>query len=502
MALKDCTWSESRNYRNGSEAEPLEFFLNGLTNSTSLSLLLGYFSSTAISHLAYGFAHFISNGGKVRIVLNQILSPEDKIAIQNSENIKSEIPFDLSDFSSLERVLNKYDKHFFECLSYLISQKRIEFKIIKPLNGRGISHYKSGVFEDGEDKVCYEASCNFTYFGLNRNLERLTSFLSWEGNRSKLQCKETLDLINGYFNESEKNVQYLDTENIQEAIYQQFGSKDINELVVQEKEFIQQKSRSNLKYKISKLLEKVMDGGGQGVKPSFPYSTGPRDYQLEAYEQWMNSGKIGLFNMATGTGKTITALNCLLKESQETGLYKAIILVPTNTLANQWQTEVSDKFNFKEVYFCNSTNRVWKEELKHLGDLVWLGRNPNYVIITTYETFKGELFQNIFKEKFYSDYSSQLLIADEAHAMGSIGFLKVIPEYITRRIGLSATPFRQYDEVGNDKINNYFNITDSQYTYEYNMKKAINNGVLSQYYYYPKIVSLTSEEHGGLPSRM
>jgi superfamily II DNA or RNA helicase len=87
-----------------------------------------------------------------------------------------------------------------------------------------------------------------------------------------------------------------------------------------------------------------------------------------------------------------------------------------------------------------------------------------------------------------------MLIADEAHNMGA-GQIKKRLDQIKygRRIGLSATPDRQYDISGNNAIKAFFNAED-KYTYEYGMKEAIDNGVLCKYYYYPHIVRLTGEE--------
>jgi hypothetical protein len=139
-----------RDYKTGSENEPLQFYLDGLANSNEFSLLLGYFSSAAINLLSVGFATFISKGGKMKMVINHLLSAKDKEAISRVEDNPNEIRvFDLTDIVSLGRVLDEYDTHFFECLAYLISEKRIEIKVIKPKNGKGIAHYKSGVFSDG-----------------------------------------------------------------------------------------------------------------------------------------------------------------------------------------------------------------------------------------------------------------------------------------------------------------------------------------------------------------
>jgi len=143
-----------RDYKTKSENEPIQFYLEALSNSIEFSLLLGYFSSAAISLLSVGFATFISKGGKVKMVINHLLSEKDKNAIVLGENdsIEKKV-FDLNNISQLQSVINEYDTHFFECLAYLIAEKRIQIKVIKPKNGNGISHYKSGVFSDGKNLV-------------------------------------------------------------------------------------------------------------------------------------------------------------------------------------------------------------------------------------------------------------------------------------------------------------------------------------------------------------
>ena len=116
--LKDCDWSLDRDYKTGSENEPLQFYLDGLANSNEFSLLLGYFSSSAINLLSVGFATFISKGGKMKMVINHLLSAKDKEAISRVEENPNEIKvFDLTDVVSLGRVLDEYDTHFFECLA-------------------------------------------------------------------------------------------------------------------------------------------------------------------------------------------------------------------------------------------------------------------------------------------------------------------------------------------------------------------------------------------------
>ena len=218
--LKEVNWSEDRSYRTGSESEPVQFYMEGLCNSNKFDLLLGYFSSAAINVLSLGFASFLYNGGTVRIVVNNILSQEDKNAIKaGREGDVQNTPIDLSDIKQLKRTLDDYGKHFFDCLAWLIANDKIQIRIIRPKTGRGIAHYKSGAFSDGTDTVGFKASCNFTAFGLLENLEELDGFLSWENSRSsKMINRQNKDFEN-IFSGNSDIVDYLEENLIQTRPY-------------------------------------------------------------------------------------------------------------------------------------------------------------------------------------------------------------------------------------------------------------------------------------------
>jgi superfamily II DNA or RNA helicase len=489
--LRDCDWSVDRDYKTGSENEPLQFYLDGLANSNEFSLLLGYFSSSAINLLSVGFATFISKGGKMKMVINHLLSSKDKEAISRVEDNPNEIRvFDLTDVVSLGRVLDEYDTHFFECLAYLISAKRIEIKIIKPKNGKGISHYKSGVFSDGKDSVGYKASCNFTYFGLSENIEELEAFLSWENGRSNKLIKKQLRLIEDYFTEKDDNVEYISAIDIEVVLKDRFGKKDINELLVQEEQLLRKKQSLIANPKLKKTIAKLFsDIEIIRTTPRFPYPAGPRDYQRQAYNNWVSNGFKGIFAMATGTGKTITSLNCLLNEFQNNsnGVYHAIILVPTITLVHQWEREAMS-FNFLEVIKVSSKSE-WERELA--TTLSTAKRIPtSFIIISTYASFVRDRF-NKYMALLPAD---TLFIADEAHNIGSQSVLNKLDTLkVEKRIGLSATPKRVYDPEGSLCMEAYFDDKEP-FTYTFSMERAITEGILCNYDYHPHIVTLTAEE--------
>jgi superfamily II DNA or RNA helicase len=492
--LKDVEWSIDRDYKTGSENEPLQFYLEGLTNSTEFNLLLGYFSSSAINLLSVGFATFISKGGNMRMVINHLLSAKDKEAINNVEegNTNALKIFDLTNSSILHRYLDEYDIHFFECLTYLILQKRIEIKVIKPKNGKGIAHYKSGVFSDGENNVGYKASCNFTLYGLSENLEELEAFLSWENGRSNKLIKKQLKIINDYFDEKDEDVDYLSSKDIEVVLKDRFGEKDINELLVQEEQLLKKKqslmsSNSKIKKTMAEIFDKIEI---ERKSPRFPYPEGPREYQIEAYNNWINKNRRGLFAMATGTGKTLTTAYCLIEEFKKTGQQKNIIVVPGKELVEQWYVELKQSNFSRPIRFYSGNSRL-KKDIVYINLLKHQSNFDELNIIVTYKSFCSENFLNIFKT-ILKDF---IVVFDETHNMGASGFMNAIKGLnFEKRIGLSATPLRLWDENNENQFIEDFFKSPPPYTYSYSMEEAIKNGFLCKYHYEPYFVTFSDDE--------
>lgn len=487
--LKELKWPPSRTYRVASKWEPFQFYLDVLSESKTLDLYLGYFSSSAINILSLGFAKFLSRGGTVRLIINDVLSENDKYVLQQvDEGHLYQIPFDLQDFSELKSRLDDYDKHFFQCLGYLIQNARIQIKIIKPKGKRGTAHYKSGIFSDGKDQVAFTGSCNFTAYGFLENLERIDLTLSWEGQFAKERIKEDIEEFEEVFSGLADYVEYLDADKIQTAIATQFGNTEIDQLLVDEEDLMTRKKNFFLEKKIRKILETTRAKADlEFDAPRFPYLKGPREYQIEAYENWVNNGYKGIFAMATGTGKTLTSLNCLLNIYYETKKYCAVIVVPTVALVKQWKKECI-RFNYGNIITVSSVEN-WEKDISFFNSASQF-IDPSYIVIVTYASFQKKKFQS----KFLSLPTDTLFIADEVHNMGSTSMIKMLKNiHLERRIGLSATPSRKYDIVGNEAIEQFFNST-SPYTYSFSMKKALDLRWLCQYSYYPHVASLTKEE--------
>jgi superfamily II DNA or RNA helicase len=513
MLKSNVIWPDSRRFKSRSEWEPIGFFSEALCNATQFDLKLGFFSSAAINVLADSFAAFLYNGGRMRMIINDILSEEDKDAIVHGQaNELVNGTFDLNDIERLRDTLSERDIHFFECLAWLIQNKRLEVKIITPKGGYGISHFKCGLFSDGLNKVAFDGSCNFSRTALVDNSESITAFCDWDGGKDIFKITDIEKDFNSTFEGNDETVDYVDATDIQSRIESTFRGKSIQKLLEDEEELIQKSLKKSLpisityalnraKVKVRTMIKRIKEEHPEDkvmlqIEPSFPYGE-PRDYQKQAYENWKLNKQKGLFAMATGTGKTLTSLNCLLNIYKKFGFYKAMILVPTITLVDQWEEECR-KFHFDRIVKVCSKNHNWKNDLgriKSQEDFNLSGKEPSYVIIATYASFARE---QIFYElvDFNSKVNKQLLlIADEAHNMGSGSILNRLDNVkFLRRIGLSATPERQFDEAGNRELMRFFG-AEEKYTFEYTMREAIDNGYLCRYYYYPHIVNLNAEEY-------
>lgn len=492
--LSDIEFPKSEEYRTGTEHEPLTFYMESLVESTRLDLLLGYFSSSAISVLAVGFAKFISNGGRVRLIINHILSAQDKAAVlagstANPDNYQ----FTANDFQALRRALDAYGHHFFNCIAWLIASKRVQIRAIKPKDRRGIAHYKSGIFYDAVNKVKFRGSCNFTGSGLLENLEELDVKVSWKTD-SGVFTEYEYD-YNQLFNGLTDYAELIPFEQIEEAIMRDYGGKDLDELLIDEQKLAAQKAkqtRSQTHQKaVAHILQKIET---YLAAPRFPYAEGPRDYQKEAAQNWVDNNYEGIFAMATGTGKTITSLNCVLNEYQKTGQYQTVILVPTTVLVEQW-THEANKFNFREIITVSSKSKGWQSELGRIATQLSFGVATSFIVIVTYKSFTKPQFQTYFKRL----PPTTVLLADEAHNIASPAVAKLLDGiHLTKRIGLSATPKRVYDPEGSAHMEAFFHDgngpADRPYTYNFPMERAIEEGILCPYYYFPRIVSLTPDE--------
>ena len=481
--LRDVIFKHS--YSSGYD-EPKDFFTEALIESSTFDLGLGFFSSSGIRSLSHGFALFIANGGKMRVVINHILSKEDKEAIKNGqqhlvEEFEGRI---LSDITILTKTLSREDEHFFHCLSYLISINRIEFIATISTKG-GLSHDKYGIFTDEKgNKVAFIGSANFSQSALELNGETITVFTSPDDDK---RISEYQTLFNESWEKDTPHLIHIPIDEVKTYICDNFPKRSVKELIGESIELRENISNDCFYKPLSKrVLDKIEF---KEQEPRFPFPE-ERSIQIDAYNAWIKNAKNGVFAMATGSGKTVTALNCVRKQYRENGFYKAIIVVPTQALAIQWQNE-AESFNFQNI-ISTHTEKDWKNILSRYTTRSLLDQTKNIIIVTTYATFNRKDMQCFLSK--VKGLETFIYIADEVHNIGSASSLKHLPYDIKWRIGLSATPERIYDDLGSGKLYEFFNSRPPEYTYRYTMKQAIEENILCHYDYFPIFVELTDSE--------
>lgn len=302
MLKTDVIWPKSRRFMSRTEWEPLGFFSEALCNSTTFDIKLGFFSSSAINVLADGFAAFLYGGGRMRMIINDVLSEDDCNAIVVGESDVITPYFDLNAIDRISYTLSKRDKHFFECLSWLIRNERIEIKIITPKVGNGIAHSKCGIFSDGINKVAFDGSCNFSRMALIENIESINAFCDWDGERDKDRINDIANDFNRTFSGADETVKYLKADQIINHITDIYKYKDIKELLEDEQSILNSKIENKPSDSIRWILERAKnkvttivsslikerdrdsdnDEPIKNLTPKFPYPE-PRPYQKEAF---------------------------------------------------------------------------------------------------------------------------------------------------------------------------------------------------------------------------
>jgi superfamily II DNA or RNA helicase len=472
------------------EDEPIEFFVEGLMNSISLDFGLGYFSSSAISTLSIGFAYFLKRGGKVRILINDSLSREDKEAVIEGKNnslisIEEKI---ITDIIQLKNTLSKRDHHFFKCLSWLIANKKLEIKATIPKKSKvGIVHQKFGMFTDlAEDKVIFTGSANFSATALLHNVEDIWCDFSWNENAfTRTRIKHFENIFYRAWNGISDIVEIIPIEKVNTAIRKMFPVSDLEELIDDEffliEEEIQKNDLNNPAIKkLQQLSERIRPVTLSENNEKHPEL---RPYQLEAISNWKNNNYMGILEMATGTGKTITALTAIKELYHENGRLVVIISCPFIHLAEQWQEEAM-KFGIDSLLIGES-KELWEDKAVRQAQLFKRSKQSIVVFITTNVSFKSESFQKIIA----LNIKSTLLVIDEVHYAGALSIRKVLPSECKYRLGLSATPERHGDDEGTQILFDYFN----KVVFSFPIEKAIGK-YLTNYYYYPVSVELTESE--------
>lgn len=469
----EIEFSSSFEYSSDSERLPIEFYLQVFPKSNSAYLKLGYFSSSAIRLLAYGFAKFIHNGGTIKIITNHFLYENDQVLLNSMNNSEDLTDKFLSDLKWLTDSLCSESEQFFNCLRYLVDHERIEIIPVMLLPNK-MSHYKQGIFFDHDSNCIFmDGSCNFTASGLLENGECISIYRSWgtdfEINKVEEKKKDILEICGKLSN---KYI-YLDKDRIVSSISAIGKEKSVRELMEDESRLFE-----NVKVLTPSILQAYKEEISAALAMEFQssrllipnwlnYREGDYSHQGEAVDAWLSNEKRGTLEIATGGGKTLTSLVCASIALQFSEKALLIISVPNKPLIKQWSEDVrnfcieaidTEGMGTKNIVRC--IRKITKQHEVF----------PSHsVIIMTHDAIKNSDVKNVLEK-----YSGNLmLIGDEAHNLGSESFTESPPNFIKIRLALSATPERQYDPEGTIKLFQYFGDVVYRFTLEQAIGKCL-----------------------------
>jgi len=149
-------------------------------------------------------------------------------------------------------------------------------------------------------------------------------------------------------------------------------------------------------------------------------ATGLRDYQRDALEKWRENRYRGILAMATGTGKTRTAIEAIsrFRATAKNGL--VVITVPTRPLAHQW-TAALDELNVPTVRVFED-KAGWHDRVTTLFHLQLRGgiqTDTAPVLVCVNKSFLGDAFQRLLDLLKASRDAPGLIVVDECHHFNS-----------------------------------------------------------------------------------
>ena len=454
-----------------------DFYLPCMRTATVYKRISGYFGSTVYLLAWSALKDFINNNGHMQLLCSPYLTEEDSIAIQEGkaaltdELLAQAFQRELSDMMEQENLSSAA-----KLLACLIANKIVEIKLVIARDGRKkdpnierLYHDKAGIFLDQDgNAVSFRGSINETFKGLsdNGNIESIDVFQSWDGGKDALRSNEILAGFDRVWNGD-------------------YDVLEIHDLPETAAKYVRDKSSG---YRWEELLDevKVVVSKAEKWRPNKKSDIIKlKDHQVDALESWEQANYRAIYQGCTGCGKTVIAISAIRHEIERGK--KVLVLVPSKELLANWDKEIRRIITDIDVnvFLCGDGNNAWKNN----GNLsLWTAPNEtvNNIVIAIMDTAaKADFIASV------NDGEHLFVVADEVHNMGSPTHRRIFKLKYGSVFGLSATPERFGDPEGTQAIIDYFgNVLQPPYT----LQKALHDGVLTNYFYYPKRVVLTQAE--------
>lgn len=477
MSFKDIDIKSS--YETGIDNLVEDFYIPVLSNAVKYDRIAGFFSSSSLAVAAEGIVGFLKKGKTMRIIACPKLNKQDTVAINMASNNPEKY---LEDYLSKDLVVceDVFQQQHVNALGWLLAKGILDIQIAFVyedgklcMDNEGIFHQKIGILYDDDDNIIsFSGSVNESANGWLKNVEEFKVFRSWKYEQRIEYMEPDIKKFEEFWNRKRS---YVSMFSLPDAV------KD--KMITFSNDFIKERILVN-RYKKEREYKDNIDKLGLFY------------YQKDAIKKWENNGRRLLFQMATGTGKTRTAIGAIVETLKVEEKLLIIIACPQGTLSLQWKKEIDEiNIGIDKSYILDGTNYQWKSQIDEAVLQMEIGYYNNLIMYTTHATCAKTEFVSAL-EKCQNDIKI-LFIGDEAHGLGSGVHRKGLLERYNYRIGLSATPSRWFDDSGTMVIEKYFG---DDY-FEFSIADALceinpitKKTFLVNYYYNLKFIELSETE--------
>lgn len=466
--LKDISYKETF-YRSSEDDIPKIFYSPVLSVAKLYQRAVGYFCVSSLSCIFDGLEGLLKNEGRIQLITSPQLTEEDVKQIESGYSEREKINFIEKTLLKSFNDLNDEEKKQLSLVAVLIKYEILDIKIA--VQKKGIYHDKIGLVHDNDgNTILFSGSMNETRNGMTANSEHFDVLKSWDPHDRK-KIEEEILFFEDTWNNNRSDVFSI---KFPDAVKEKCLS-----FLPSQKEM----EESQELIKISNYIRKQ-----ENIKNFYlPDYYEIRDYQEKAINSWKDNKYIGIFDMATGAGKTLTAIAALFNLFKHSRKRLGIIIIcPYQHLVEQWVEDISNCGINPIIGYSTSRQRNWK---KHLQQEItaFLSRGVDlFCFVSTNSTFVSKYVQNEIS-RLKEDV---VLVVDEAHNIGANNYRNNLPSQIPYRLALSATVERHNDETGTNAIYEYF----QKKCITYSLKNAIDSGMLTPYYYYPIVTYLNDDE--------
>ena len=444
-----------------------DFFNIVLSNSKYYRRFGGIFSTKRFILIAEGLQDFIQkNFGVMELVIISNFSQSDKEALLKGISADDLITKNWID--SLSKIKEKILEDHIKAISWMIANDYLKIKIIIPehddgtplleseLNKLAIFRREIGLFyhKDNDSRLSFHGI-------IDRDNSEMGELYSLDVSRKWIVTEE-----NKLEQDHNDFTNYWNNEKCQ------IGSITCKIIP------LSKKLESYFK-KIAPLTKAEI--------PTLKKLPILRRYQSEAIDSWMAHDGNGIFEMATGTGKTFTAIGCIQKIQNKENKALIIIAAPSRSLIDQWHRELSKWFIDAVILESGIWRITLRDEIHYLNTT---SEKTISVLITSHDLFSDKEFVR----QIENCKIPAMLLVDEAHHVGTLNTRNGLSTNYSYRLALSATITRYFDDDGTSFLHEYFKNPPGKPTFEYSLEKAIRSKRLCSYNYYPFFIDLTDEE--------